>query len=232
MKGILRKDLLLAWKNMKYLLLAFVIFTLGMVSQDSETRILMTGMYLCLIGVLTPLYTFSYDRTAHWDVYARALPVERWKIVLAKYLLGLVFLAAGLLLGGAVIAVSGFLGAAQETGRMVGSLAGMMAGGLLLLSLQLPFFYRFGPEKARLLIVVTIFLVAALFGASLSVENTSDFPFCFLFSIPLRWRPSCLLPLHFFWLSVLFPLCAHLLQTGRINPEKSGLSRRGAEETG
>ncbi|MEF2794588.1 MAG: ABC-2 transporter permease, partial [Hydrogeniiclostridium sp.] len=117
MKGILRKDLLLAWKNMKYLLLAFVIFTLGMVSQDSETRILMTGMYLCLIGVLTPLYTFSYDRTAHWDVYARALPVERWKIVLAKYLLGLVFLAAGLLLGGAVIAVSGFLGAAQETGR-------------------------------------------------------------------------------------------------------------------
>ena len=35
MKGILRKDLLLAWKNMKYLLLAVVIFTLGMVSQDS-----------------------------------------------------------------------------------------------------------------------------------------------------------------------------------------------------
>ena len=73
MKGILRKDLLLAWKNMKYLLLAFVIFTLGMVPQDSETRILMTGMYLCLIGVLTPLYTFSYDRTAHWAVYALSL---------------------------------------------------------------------------------------------------------------------------------------------------------------
>ena len=210
MKGILRKDLLLAWKNMKYLLLAFVIFTLGMVSQDSETRILMTGMYLCLIGVLTPLYTFSYDRTAHWDVYARALPVERWKIVLAKYLLGLVFLAAGLLLGGAVIAVSGFLGAAQETGRMVGSLAGMMAGGLLLLSLQLPFFYRFGPEKARLLIVVTIFLVAALFGASLSVENTSGLSLLFSLLNPAPMASFLLIAAAFFLVVGSFFLCVRI----------------------
>ncbi len=210
MKGILRKDLLLAWKNMKYLLLAFVIFTLGMVSQDSETRILMTGMYLCLIGVLTPLYTFSYDRTAHWDVYARALPVERWKIVLAKYLLGLVFLAAGLLLGGAVIAVSGFLGAAQETGRMVGSLAGMMAGGLLLLSLQLPFFYRFGPEKARLLIVVTIFLVAALFGASLSVENTSGLSLLFSLLNPTPMASFLLIAAAFFLVVGSFFLCVRI----------------------
>ena len=210
MKGILRKDLLLAWKNMKYLLLAFVIFTLGMVSQDSETRILMTGMYLCLIVVLTPLYTFSYDRTAHWDVYARALPVERWKIVLAKYLLGLVFLAAGLLLGGAVIAVSGFLGAAQETGRMVGSLAGMMAGGLLLLSLQLPFFYRFGPEKARLLIVVTIFLVAALFGASLSVENTSGLSLLFSLLNPTPMASFLLIAAAFFLVVGSFFLCVRI----------------------
>lgn len=210
MKGILRKDLLLAWKNMKYLLLAFVIFTLGMVSQDSETRILMTGMYLCLIGVLTPLYTFSYDRTAHWDVYARALPVERWKIVLAKYLLGLVFLAAGLLLGGAVIAVSGFLGAAQETGRMVGSLAGMMAGGLLLLSLQLPFFYRFGPEKARLLIVVTIFLVAALFGASLSVENTSGLSLLFSLLNPTPMASFLFIAAAFFLVVGSFFLCVRI----------------------
>lgn len=210
MKGILRKDLLLAWKNMKYQLLAFVIFTLGMVSQDSETRILMTGMYLCLIGVLTPLYTFSYDRAAHWDVYARALPVERWKIVLAKYLLGLVFLAAGLLLGGAVIAVSGFLGAAQETGRMIGSLAGMMAGGLLLLSLQLPFFYRFGPEKARLLIVVTIFLVAALFGASLSVENTSGLSLLFSLLNPTPMASFLLIAAAFFLVVGSFFLCVRI----------------------
>lgn len=210
MKGILRKDLLLAWKNMKYLFLAFIVFALGMVSQDPETRILMTGMYLCLIGVLTPLYTFSYDRTAHWDVYARALPVERWKIVLAKYLLGLVFLAAGLLLGGAVIAVSGFLGAAQETGRMVGSLAGMMAGGLLLLSLQLPFFYRFGPEKARLLIVVTIFLVAALFGASLSVENTSGLSLLFSLLNPTPMASFLLIAAAFFLVVGSFFLCVRI----------------------
>ena len=171
MKGILVKDLLLAWKNMKYLLFAFVIFALAIFSQSSETRVMMLGMYLCLIGVLTPLYTFSYDRTAGWDVYARALPVERWKLVLVKYLLGLIFLCAGLLIGGVLIAVSASMGAASETGRMLGALAGMMLAGLLLLSVQLPFFYRFGPEKARLFIVVTILLVTTICGALMSVRE-------------------------------------------------------------
>ena len=171
MKGILRKDLLLAWKNMKYLLFAFVIFAVAVLSQSSETRVMMMGMYLCLIGVLTPLYTFSYDKAAGWDVFARALPVERWKIVLVKYLLGLVFLCAGLLIGGVMIAVSAGTGSASDTRRMLGALAGMMLGGLLLLSVQLPVFYRFGPEKARLLVVVTIFLVTAFCGALMSVRE-------------------------------------------------------------
>ena len=171
MKGILRKDLLLAWKNMKYLLFAFVIFAVAVLSQSSETRVMMMGMYLCLIGVLTPLYTFSYDKAAGWDVFARALPVERWKIVLVKYLLGLVFLCAGLLIGGVMIAVSAGTGSASDTGRMLGALAGMMLGGLLLLSVQLPVFYRFGPEKARLLVDVTIFLVTAFCGALMSVRE-------------------------------------------------------------
>ena len=171
MKGILRKDLLLAWTNMKYLLFAFVIFAVAVLSQSSETRVMMMGMYLCLIGVLTPLYTFSYDKAAGWDVFARALPVERWKIVLIKYLLGLVFLCAGLLIGGVMIAVSAGTGSASDTGRMLGALAGMMLGGLLLLSVQLPVFYRFGPEKARLLVVVTIFLVTAFCGALMSVRE-------------------------------------------------------------
>ena len=46
-----------------------------------------------------------------------------------------------------------------------------MLGGLLLLSVQLPVFYRFGPEKARLLVVVTIFLVTAFCGALMSVRE-------------------------------------------------------------
>ena len=171
MKGILVKDLLLAWKNMKYLLFAFVIFALAIFSQSSETRVMMLGMYLCLIGVLTSLYTFIYNTCTAWYLVARALPVERWKLVLVKYLLGLIFLCAGLLIGGVLIAVSASMGAASETGRMLGALAGMMLAGLLLLSVQLPFFYRFGPEKARLFIVVTILLVTTICGALMSVRE-------------------------------------------------------------
>ena len=49
MKGILYKDLLLAWKNMKYLLLAFAFFALALVSQSPQSRAMMVGMYLCLV---------------------------------------------------------------------------------------------------------------------------------------------------------------------------------------
>lgn len=93
---------------------------------------------------------------------------------------------------------------------MVGSLAGMMAGGLLLLSLQLPFFYRFGPEKARLLIVVTIFLVAALFGASLSVENTSGLSLLFSLLNPTPMASFLLIAAAFFLVVGSFFLCVRI----------------------
>lgn len=174
MKGILYKDLLLAWKNMKYLLLAFAFFAITLVSQSSDTRAMMVGTYLCLVGVLTPLYTFSYDRTARWDVYARSLPLKRWQIVLSKYLLGVLFFACGLAIGGGLIAAVGIGSAPGQAGQLFASLAGMILVGLLLLSIELPVFYRFGPEKARLLIILVIFVLASLLGASISLRETEE----------------------------------------------------------
>lgn len=172
MKGILYKDLLLAWKNMKYLLLAFAFFALALVSQSPQSRAMMVGMYLCLVGVLTPLYTFSYDRAARWDVYARSLPLKRWQIVLSKYLLGVLFFVCGLGLGGCLAVVVGFGSTAAQAGQLFASLAGMILVGLLILSIELPVFYRFGPEKARLIIILVIFMLASLLGASISFRET------------------------------------------------------------
>ena len=119
MNGMLKKDLMLTWKNMKSLLLALVVFLVVSFSQ-TEVRVLLIGLYLCLLGVLTPIYAFSYDKLAGWDGYARALPVSRWKIVLAKYLLGVVFLAAALVVGVLIAVGSKAAGVCLVPGRLCG----------------------------------------------------------------------------------------------------------------
>ena len=166
MTGMLKKDLMLTWKNMKSLLLALVVFLVGSFSQTG-LRVLLIGLYLCLLGVLTPIYAFSYDKLAGWDGYARALPVSRWKIVLAKYLLGVVFLAAALVVGVLIAVGSKAAGVELDLGESVSFLAGFAAGGLLFLSAQIPVIYRFGPEKARIFVVVGVFLVTVVLGALL-----------------------------------------------------------------
>ena len=173
MTGMLKKDLMLTWKNMKSLLLALVVFLVGSFSQTG-LRVLLIGLYLCLLGVLTPIYAFSYDKLAGWDGYARALPVSRWKIVLAKYLLGVVFLAAALVVGVLIAVGSKAAGIELDLGESVSFLAGFAAGGLLFLSAQIPVIYRFGPEKARIFVVVGVFLVTVVLGALLRFgENIS-----------------------------------------------------------
>ena len=93
-------------------------------------------------------------------------------IVLSKYLLGVLFFACGLGLGGCLAVVVGFGSTAAQAGQLFASLAGMILVGLLILSIELPVFYRFGPEKARLIIILVIFMLASLLGASISFRET------------------------------------------------------------
>lgn len=166
MNGMLKKDFMLTWKNMKSLLLALVVFLAVSFSQ-TELRVLLLGLYLCLLGVLTPIYAFSYDKLAGWDGYARALPVSRWKIVLAKYLLGIMFLAAALVVGVLIAVGSKAAGVELDLSESVLFLIGFAVGSFLFLSVQIPVIYRFGPEKARIFVVVGVFLVTAVLGAFL-----------------------------------------------------------------
>ena len=72
--------------------------------------------------------SFSYDDLADWDIYAAAMPLRRWELVSAKYLLVLILIVmAGVL--NAVLAIAATLTHGSFDGPMFlifGALAGLL----------------------------------------------------------------------------------------------------------
>ena len=117
---------------------------------------------------MLPMNVFAYDKQAKWDTYGLALPVGRTKTVAARYVcvLLLCLLSVGLtaILGMMLYAA----GRVEEPVEFLVScsVTGLMA--VLVNAIMLPFLYKFGPERARMMFFgimggIVLLVVAALF---------------------------------------------------------------------
>ena len=157
MKGLIRKDFC-QWKNYakQYALMLVVFFGIGIALKSPEYTAFMT----LIIGLSLTMSGFSTDEYYHWDVYACALPVDRKKIVAAKY-------ATILLLAVFLSAVSAiFVGiSAVILKKPVWDYVPVAGIHLLLLpfisALVYPVIYKYGIEKARMLYIL-FFLIPFL----------------------------------------------------------------------
>lgn len=161
MKGLLLKDFYTAgnYKRSFFLLAAMVVIFIfaGMT----------TGSYIFLVLILMSTTivngNFSYDESARWDRFACALPLKRSTIVAARYLFALLFMLALVLAGGLLLVIAAVVRGQTET--LPVSLVGILAASLFSLfsmSITLPASYKLGPEKAR---IINIISYAVLFGA-------------------------------------------------------------------
>lgn len=158
MTGFFKKEWYLIAKQMR-----FWIFFLLIYSALSATQIWggsMMASMLCVILLSAPMSLFSQDRTARWDGFSAALPDGRRHAVQARYLFTLLLSVCCILFAVAVSALFYALGLGAEN-----NLAELLAGGIASVALclfftavLLPLLYRFGPEKARFLIIL-IYLV-------------------------------------------------------------------------
>lgn len=159
MIGLLKKDLYVADKTGRLLLVLALVFSL-LPSLRSF------GCTYAMMLVMIPLNAIAYDEKSRWDRYAAMLPYRAEQLVWSKYLLAYLFT----LLGGAIIVVSAAIqgaatGAAdwRETLEMTAMLAGSM---LFVTALGLPALYRFGAEKGR---YVMILVMGVGVGAALAL---------------------------------------------------------------
>ena len=148
MTGLLKKDLYVAGKSGRLLLVLALVFS--MVPSLGAFG----STYAMMMAVMMPLSSIAYDERCKWDRYAAMLPYRTGQLVWSKYLLSYLYT----LLGGGIIVLGAFLrgvttGAAdwKETAEMSVMLAVVM---LFITALGLPMLYRFGSEKGRLAMIL------------------------------------------------------------------------------
>ena len=162
MIGLMRKDLFVADKSGRLLLVLALVFSVvpGMGSFGST--------YAVMLALMMPMTSIAYDERCKWDKYAAMLPYTPGQIVWSKYLLAYFYTV----LGGGIIVLGTFLrgittGSAdwRETMEMAVLMGVIM---LFVMALGLPVIYRFGSERGRLAMFV---IMGVGVGAALGIVS-------------------------------------------------------------
>ena len=151
MKGLLYKDFQLLANSYKRNILTVLPLYAAIILFTRQIFVAYALVFLASVYVSS---TISFDEQAHWDSYARTLPVSAGQIVAAKYLLNLVFMLAAavcaLLLSALLPLSAGIAGDAAAV-PLPEQLSGILSSGtvsLLASSLTLPISYKFGGARA------------------------------------------------------------------------------------
>lgn len=163
MKGLLLKEFYLTVKHCRALLLIAVVF-LGISFAGDENIFFI--VYPTLITSMIPMTLISYDERDRWTQYSAVLPYSRGQLVSAKYLIGLLFTIIMALFTILALVLKMVLLSAislYEIG-VIGIV--LLVMGLIGPTFLLPFVFRFGVEKGRILYYVMIALICACGAAA------------------------------------------------------------------
>lgn len=169
MKGLILKDLLVI--KSQFVSFLFFIAIYAVISFTSENEML--NACIALLAGILPISALAYDERANWDRYALTMPVTRAQIVVSKYLLGLLLIAAALALNTGL----GLLHGRQDLFSSF-SKALLWAGtSMIYIAVIFPMTFKFGSEKARIAMFLCIFIPIGLVmllpeGSMASIQET------------------------------------------------------------
>lgn len=149
MTGLILKDFLILRKSLRSYLVMLLIYAgiafTGVWSAD------IVGVLMVVMVALLPMNVFAYDKQCSWDTYGLALPVGRTKTVAARYVCVLLLC----LFSAALTAVFGValwaVGRVEEPAQFLVTCSVMGLMSVLANAIMLPFLYKFGPERARMM---------------------------------------------------------------------------------
>ena len=170
MLGFIKKDLLMVKSNMKIFIILLLIYVVLAFQGQMDLSFLLPFM-----SVMVMLSTFSYDSYNKWDAYAATFPNGRKNSVKGKYIATLILI----LITTIAITLLSFLIPYLSKNvinyeNIIGSLVGNLFATILLLSFIYPAMYKFGPEKARIVLMIIIFCIAIIGGFSIKYIDLSS----------------------------------------------------------
>ena len=205
MKALLLKEYynLRSMGKILVVLIAFYVM-LGVMQKDNT----FFSAFIIFLMTFVSITTFNFDDTSKWDIYALSSSVSRRQIVAAKYLLGVLLTAVGVLISMVVNVMTTILLSFSEIGSMLPQTSALFTGlivagaCLLMLAVIYPLIFRFGSEKARYLMFIIIAIpVVALFLLGDSLEQ-------------VVWSPALV---HFLLMAFPFVVLAALFVSYRIS---------------
>ncbi|HBE9428103.1 ABC-2 transporter permease [Clostridioides difficile] len=159
MKGLILKDLLNLKGNIKFILLFIIMFGfMSSLGDGNVNNFIGVIIVLCTTMIVS---TFSYDDLNKWDSYVLTMPINRNDIVLSKYLTMLIFSFIGVLVSLIVSVTIGYFKNTLILNETLLINALILSISVCFGSLILPLIYKFGTERARLLMILS-FLVPTL----------------------------------------------------------------------
>ncbi|NMC57283.1 MAG: ABC-2 transporter permease [Eubacteriaceae bacterium] len=180
MKGLLLKDLVNLKQQTKiYIIIIAVWLAIALSSKDGS----FLGGMICVLSVMLPITTLSYDEKAKWDKYVLSMPVSRKQVVESKYILAL-----ALSFIGCIISFAFNLFITKDASQSILMSLAFWAFSIFAFSVILPLIYKFGVEKGRAIILI-VFLaptVLAILIGKLNINLPSkEFLYNLKFVVPI-----------------------------------------------
>ena len=113
-------------------------------------------------AALLPITALAYDERARWDFYAAGLPYARRDLVLGKYVLSWVSIAAAAVLSLLGQAVLSLFRGGGDLAELVAAMPLIVSAPLLLTAVLLPILFRYGVERGRMVFYGLIAAFAAV----------------------------------------------------------------------
>lgn len=155
MYALLLKDIL-ALKRTLRIYAAFLVVYCGIGIFSDNPSFFM--VFITVLSIMLPINAMTIDKGCHWNAYAACLPIPRSMGVLSKYVL------AGLGILAAIIPCLVFRLVDRYTSLITDTIswseiALMTALALTILAFQMPFLFRFGPERGRFASMAALLLL-------------------------------------------------------------------------
>ncbi|MDD6212158.1 MAG: ABC-2 transporter permease [Clostridiales bacterium] len=165
MKGLLLKDYYLLTGYCRSFILLITVFVLA--SCAGNDSFFFTS-FPCIFAGILPMTLLSYDDREKWTDYAGTFPYTKAMLVSVKYIMGLfttlsifaLTVAVQLIRAVVVSDISFFV-------KSIPLLSVSLTGGLLASAILLPFIFRFGVEKGR----IVYYAVICLFSIGISIVS-------------------------------------------------------------
>lgn len=158
MKGLILKDLLNLKSTFKMLGVMMLFFAVVFIPQGNG---FIFGMIILMFAMMV-VTTISYDDLAKWDAYALTMPVTRKEMVLSKYLVMAILNTLGAVLS-LIVGIVGSMIMGKSFDLEILAIIGVIyLVALIFGSVIIPLIYKFGTEKARLMLIICALLPTAL----------------------------------------------------------------------